>query len=223
MRTGPRRKTVLAERRFDTTKGKLLMLLCRVRRTVADLAVHLGVTDNAVRAQIQRLERDGLAVKVGSRRGTRRPHVEYELTSRARKLFPRAYEPLLQNLVDVLTDRLPANQCRQVLVEAGDRLLRHHFPALRGSGPNQRIAEVMETLNGSSFGIEVTEEAGKTVICSCSCPLASVTAAHPELCELLAHVLGEVLNADVRERCERGDSPRCFFEIQIAREKGKRS
>src|SRR5215208_6098381 len=85
-----------------TTKWKMLVILCRDRLTVEELADHLSLTDNAVRAQLQRLERDGLVTKAGSRPGVRKPHVEYELTPKALKLFPRAYEPMLVELVDVL-------------------------------------------------------------------------------------------------------------------------
>src|SRR5687768_14705281 len=104
---------------FGTTKGKILVLLCRNRHTTAELAVHLGVTDNAIRAQLQRLERDGLVTKAGSRPGVRRPHVEYELTSEARALFPRGYGPVLQDLVDVLTKRLAPKVVRKLLFETG--------------------------------------------------------------------------------------------------------
>src|SRR5215204_3036324 len=90
------------QRLLRTTKGRVLVLLCRVRQTVSELAAELKVTDNAVRAQLQRLQRDGLVRQAGSRRGVRKPHVEYELTPDAMGLFPRAYEPVLLNLVNVL-------------------------------------------------------------------------------------------------------------------------
>ena len=71
----------------------------------------------------------------------------------------------------------------------------------------------MKKLNGSSLGIKIVDEGGKTVIRSCSCPLASLTAAHPQLCGLFARAVGDILDADVREKCEHTDSPRCCFEI----------
>src|SRR5436305_1659633 len=112
---------------FGTTRGKVLVLLCGSRQTVAELAAELDVTQNAVRAQLQRLERDGLVRQAGSRQGVRRPHVEFEVTPDAIKLFPRAYEPLLKNVVDVLTDQLPTSTRRRILRQAGIRMLRSHF------------------------------------------------------------------------------------------------
>ena len=208
---------------FGTTKGKILVLLCHDRHTVAELAQDLGVTDNAVRAQLERMMRDGLVLEAGSRRGVRKPHVEYELTPNARRLFPRAYEPLLQSLVDALSDRLAPKMFRELLIEAGLRFLRKHIGELRGRSARQRLVEVLKQLNGSNLGIELAEESGETLVRSCSCPVATVTASHPEICGLLAGVMGSVLNANVRERCEKGDSPRCCFEVSQARQRSKSS
>jgi predicted ArsR family transcriptional regulator len=210
------RRSARKERLLSTTKGRTLILLCQGRKTVNELVADLGVTDNAVRAQLQRLVRDGLARSAGSRRGVRKPHVEYELTAKARELFPRAYEPVLQELMQVLKDRLGKRALRESLAETGRRLMRNHLGTLRSRGPHQRLVEVMSKLNGSSLGIEVAQEAGKTIIRSCSCPVASLTADHPQLCELFAGTLGEILGANVRERCDRAESPRCCFELSNA-------
>src|SRR3712207_2092688 len=95
---------------FDTTRGKLLRLLCQGTQTVNELAEALGLTDNAVRAQLAALQTTGLVREAGMRPGVRRPHVDYELTPKARTLFPQAYEPALRTLLDVLRRQLPADQ-----------------------------------------------------------------------------------------------------------------
>jgi predicted ArsR family transcriptional regulator len=204
---------------FRTTRGRILVLLCRRRHTVAELAAALGVTNNAVRAQLQRLERHRLVRQVGSRRGTRKPHAEYDMTDKARELFPRAYERVLGSVVDVLAERLPEKVTRDLLLRAGKRLLSEHLGELRGRSPRQRLAAILGLLNGSSLGIDLVEESSRTVVRSCSCPIASVVASHPELCEVFASTLSKALRAEVRQRCERGASPRCCFEILNARQR----
>ena len=199
-------------RLFGTTRGKVLVMLCYERQTVDQLAERLRLTRNAVRAQIERLERDGLVAKAGFRRGVRKPHVEYELSLRALELFPRAYEPALVRIMDVLTHRLGAGASRDILHEAARRLLRDHLGELRGRTPRQRIAESVKKLNGQSLGVDVSEQSGKTVIRSCSCPLASLVATHPEVCGLFASVLGDLLGMKVSESCQKGESARCCFE-----------
>jgi predicted ArsR family transcriptional regulator len=213
MRHVSRRKENVAESVLGTTKGKILVSLCWKHQTVSELADAMGLTDNAVRAQLERLERDGLVAKAGSRPGVRRPHAEYELTSDALKLFPRAYEPALIQVVNVITDRLRTDASRTLLLETGRRLLRERLGEPRGRTARQRVAEIVKKLNGSDVGIDVSEHHGKIVVRSCSCPIAAVVAVHPEVCGLFAMLLGEILGADVSESCERGESARCRFQV----------
>src|SRR5881398_826577 len=54
------RKTNLDKRFFESTRGRIVLLLRASEKTVNDLAAHLQLTDNAVRAHLLSLERDGL-------------------------------------------------------------------------------------------------------------------------------------------------------------------
>ena len=61
------------KRFFETTRGKLVALLRRRELTVDEMATALGVTDNAIRAQLAALERDKLVEQRGVRRGAGKP------------------------------------------------------------------------------------------------------------------------------------------------------
>src|SRR5690242_11888784 len=87
-----------------TTRGRILKLLCDRPHTVLDLTAELGTTHNAVRAQLERLAREGFVHQRGSQPGVRRPHALYELSPSGRDLFPKAYEPVLRALAEVLLD-----------------------------------------------------------------------------------------------------------------------
>lgn len=84
------------QRFFASTRGQVVALLRRSSRTVEELAQALGLTDNAVRAHLAALERDGLARQHGVRRGGGKPAYAYELTTEAERLFPKAYVPVLR-------------------------------------------------------------------------------------------------------------------------------
>src|SRR5437764_4119252 len=104
------------ERRFwDSTRGRIVLLLRGASSTVNDLAAALGLTDNAVRSHLTALERDGLVRPSGTRRGTRKPAVTYALSPEAEQLFPKEYGPILRNLLDELKDRLTAEQLDAVV------------------------------------------------------------------------------------------------------------
>src|SRR5215217_6392817 len=118
---------------FGTTRGKLLLRLCRGPQTVNELCEALGVTDNAVRAQLVSLQEAGLVRQTGLRPGTRRPHVDYELTDKARRLFPQAHEPALRALLEVLRERLPPDELGAVLKMAAERVFQGWAGALSES------------------------------------------------------------------------------------------
>ena len=62
------------QRFFSTTRGRVVQLLRRASRTVEELARALELTDNAVRAHLATLERDGLCGRAGCGAGlTSRP------------------------------------------------------------------------------------------------------------------------------------------------------
>src|SRR5215469_14166004 len=123
MKGGPRAMTSpWNERFFATTRGQLILLLRRGSHTVEDLAQALQLTDNAVRAHLATLERDGLVEQQGVRRGTGKPAFVYALTVEAERLFPKAYEAVLDQLLDVLQGREPPAEVQELLHAVGRRL-----------------------------------------------------------------------------------------------------
>src|SRR5262249_35118077 len=107
------------KRFFDSTRGQIVTLLRSAPGTVEELAGKLNLTDNAVRAHLATLERDGLVRQSGLRRGPRKPHFTYVLTEEADKLFPKAYDALLNQLITVLKTRLSPPELEAALREVG--------------------------------------------------------------------------------------------------------
>ena len=106
------------EKFFESTRGRMVTLLRSSRRTVAELARALGLTDNGVRAHLAILERDGVVRQRGwVRRGSGggKPAHVYELTSEAEDLFPKAYAPVLGRLLEVLTERLGLEELKSTM------------------------------------------------------------------------------------------------------------
>ena len=93
------KETRLGERFFESTRGRIVSLLRSQTRTVNELAAELEMTDNAVRAHLATLERDGLIRQSGVQRGHRKPHFAYELTPEAEHLFPKSYDVLFNVLL----------------------------------------------------------------------------------------------------------------------------
>ena len=205
------------DRRFlATTRGKVVMLLRQGRRTVDELARALGLTDNAVRAHLAALERDGLVAQAGVRRGGGKPAYTYDLTPEAERLFPKAYGALLHELLDVLAERLPPAVLADALREVGHRVAAGH--EVREGTLRERVGHAVALLGELGGLAEVEEREGGFVIRGCSCPLAAAVEGHPEACLLAETLLTDVVGVPVRQVCDQGPPPSCRFEVPARHE-----
>jgi predicted ArsR family transcriptional regulator len=207
---------------FESTRGQIVTLLRRSNRTVEDLARALDLTDNGVRAHLAVLERDGIVRQRGSVRrssGGGKPAYVYELTQEGENLFPKAYEPTLRRLLDVLAERLGPEESEALLRSVGRRLAEEH--STQADGAHARLETAVEVLNELGGLAELEERDGTVIIRGYSCPLAGVTPEHPEVCRMAEALVGEVAGVSVREHCDRGERPRCCLEIASAGDNGQ--
>lgn len=212
------KSTKLDKRFFDSTRGRMVSLLRGGASTVNELAEKLELTDNAVRAHLLTLERDGLVRQSGVQRGSRKPHFAYELTTEAEHLFPKAYDALLNQLITSLKGRLSPATLEDVLREVGRSIAAQQSldkSAGDFEGRVERALEVLKALGGSA---QVEREEGKLIIRSGACPLSAAVVEHPEVCELAEALVAEIIGVPVQERCDRGESPKCCFELGNSRQ-----
>ena len=200
------------KRFFDSTRGQIVTLLRAAPCTVEELAGKLKLTDNAVRAHLSTLERDGLVRQSGLRRGPRKPHFTYMLTEEADKLFPKAYDALLNQLITVLKTRLEPADIEEVLREVG-RALAAGAPSGNGMGLESRVQTALKVLESIGGAAEAEQHGDKIVIASSGCPLAAAVSVHPEVCRLAETLIAEIVKVPVEEHCDRTGRPKCRFEL----------
>ena len=200
------------KRFFDSTRGQIVTLLRSAPCTVEELAGKLNLTDNAVRAHLSTLERDGLVRQSGLRRALRKPHFTYVLTEAADKLFPKAYDALLNQLIAVLKTRLEPAEIEDVLREVG-RALAADAPSGQNLSLETRVQTALKVLEAIGGAAEVEQQGDKMVIVSSGCPLAAAVSMHPEVCRLAETLVAEIVKVPVEERCDRTGRPKCRFEL----------
>jgi predicted ArsR family transcriptional regulator len=201
------------KRFFDSTRGQIVTLLRAAPCTVEELAGKLNLTDNAVRAHLSTLERDGLVRQSGLRRGPRKPHFTYVLTEEADRLFPKAYDALLNQLITVLKTRLEPAEIEDVLREVG-RTLADRSRSANGVSLESRVQTALKVLEGIGGTAAVEQHGDKLVIASGSCPLAAAVSVHPEVCHLAETLVAEIVKVPVEEHCDRTGRPKCRFELK---------
>jgi predicted ArsR family transcriptional regulator len=202
------------QRLLKSTRGQILALLRTENRTINELAAALNLTDNAVRAHMLSLERDGLVQQHGTRPGTRKPHAAYGLSAESEHIFPKAYGPLLNHFVTVISNRLTPRRLRATMREVGAAVAADHLDQLKGRSRRERIETALEMLNDLGGSAKIDESEGKQFIHGRNgCPLAAVTATHPEACLIVQSLLSKIIGAPAKKCCEYGGTPRCCFEL----------
>ena len=202
------------ERHFGgSTRGRVVALLRRGARTVEEMAAHLELTDNAVRAQLATLERDGVVVATGTRRdgGVGKPATLYATAPASETLFSGAYAPTLAALLAELGDRLTATELRSLLRSTGRRLA----PASSAKTFKARVEHAAKLLADLGADADLVATGGGYEIRSYGCPLSQAVNANPDTCRILEQLISEITLGRAQEQCDRNsDRPKCAFVVQ---------
>jgi predicted ArsR family transcriptional regulator len=206
---------MLRKHLLDSARGRIVTLLQHGGLTVDDIASTLELTPNGVRAHLTGMERDGVVRRAGHRRGTTRPSSVFELTSEIQQMLSGAYVPLLVQLVRVLTAEGPAADVDRLMRKTGKSLAAEVRPAGRATDTLRlRVQAASDLMNDQLGAVTHVEENGHLIIRGASCPLAALTGTHPAVCLAMESFVAELVgHAAVRECCDRGERPRCGFEV----------
>jgi Predicted transcriptional regulator len=195
-----------------SSRGRVVALLRRGDRTVEQLAQALDLTDNAVRAQLALLERDGVVRATGIRRdgAVGKPATLYGLGRGTSSLFSTAYAPLLSAVLTELGERLPARQVDAVLRGAGRRLALE-VPATATFDDRAAAAAGLLVDMGAEADLVRTGEGYE--IRAHGCVVSDAVSTCPATCRAVEELLSEVTGTRVREHCDRAGPPSCRFAI----------
>lgn len=197
------------------TRRRLISLLRRGVQTVEELGAELGVTDNAVRAQMQQLETTGIVEAIGTRKGVGagKPATLYRIIPAAEPNFSSAYAPVLTALLATLTTELKPAKLESVFRDAGKLMAATGGPSR--ASLESRVNSVAAILTGLGAEVDVERTGDGFALVGYSCSLSMAVGVQPGICHLIEEFVSKHVRAPVRECCDRaGDSPRCRFDIQ---------
>jgi predicted ArsR family transcriptional regulator len=200
------------------TRRRILDLLRRSPLTAKEIAAELGLTHNAVRGHVTALQRDNLVREGSLRQSGTRPAVVYELVPRADSILSRAYIPFVAQLLRVLGERMSKEELDELMQTVGRRL-GAEWPRLRGD-LRQRVDAVIILLEELGSLVEVEQWDGGYIIRGYGCSLGEAVHGRPEVCRAMESLIAHLVETPVRECCERGEHPRCCFEISPQRGDG---
>lgn len=192
--------------------GKVLKQLRRRPMTVEDLARALGLTANAVRNQLRKLQEMGFVERVGSRPSPSKPSTLYGITLEGQVQFSTLYLPVLTRFLKVAEEQCQGAQLETLMKETGALLAKSHAkPAGAIRQRTQAAARVFADFGAVS---EVQPRNGALVIRSPVCPISALTAQHKAACNILQGFFEEFIAAPVGICCDVEDEPRCCFEVR---------
>jgi predicted ArsR family transcriptional regulator len=179
--------------------------------TANEIAAQCGLTHNAVRGHLTALQRDGLVREGGLRRSGTRPAVLYELIPRADSALSKAYIPFVAHLLRVLGEQMSQAQLDALMRTVGQRL-GTEWPRLHGT-LKERVEAAALLLEDLGALTEIENWDGGFVLRGYGCLLGEAVHGRPEVCHAIESLLAHLIEAPVNECCERGEHPRCCFEI----------
>lgn len=171
------------------------LLLERGPQTAAALAEELGVSPAGVRRHLDALLADGTITAREPRRygrqGRGRPAKVYALTESGHEAGPTAYDALAADALSFLA------------AHGGEEAVAA-FAKARAADLEQRLAGVhgpealAAALTADGYAATVHDVPTGTTVCQHHCPVQSVAAQFPQLCEAETEVLGRVLGTHVQ-------------------------
>lgn len=205
------------QRQMQSTRREILTTLKKRGGMTADeLSEVLGITAMGVRRHLMTLERDGLVQYRPVQRGVGRPSYVYSLTELADDLFPKRYDELaneLLNLVEVLEGE---EKVEELFARRMERLEAAYAPYLADKDLADQIAELTRIQNENGYLAEWEQVDDNTfVFVEHNCVIAKVAQACHFACDYELNLLNRLLDADeiVREaHMVRGDVS-CRYRI----------
>ncbi len=193
------------------TRGLIIQLLRKKKHTVEQLAKELEVSENAVRAQLALLQRDGMVESKGEIKGTRRPSLTYGLSPGVGLYFSKAYHSVLANLIDMLASQMPKREYTTIMRKLGRKLA---TSAPRSTGNlRDRVQEAAKFYESFGTLTTVEEDSHKIVIRAHGCPFEEVLDSTGGICIAMEALMSKLVGAPVRRCCAQNENAGCCFEV----------
>ena len=185
---------------FRGLRAELLIALKKAPHplTARELAERFGVTPNALRRHLDALEADALVTHDREVRGVGAPVYAYALADAGEALFPQAYAPVLEAVLDTLREAAGTEGVRTAI-------RRQWAPLVSGAG--SRLAElpleeraqlVAELRSSQGYMAEAAPNMdGSVTVREHHCAVRDVVARFPEICAAEQELLEELLGVPV--------------------------
>lgn len=183
----------------------------------AVLGRSLGISGEAARQQLLRLEVQGLVEARSEVRGVGRPVAMWHLTQAAADRFPDTHAQLTVDLLDIVRNQLGEDALETVIATRERETEAAYQQAMEGaSSPVERIARLAEIRSDEGYMAEWQAEGDGYLLVENHCPICAAASECQRFCRAELNVFRDVLGPDVDvERIEHilQGARRCAYRI----------
>ena len=204
----------------------LLALKTRGPLSTAELGRILGVTGEAARQQLVRLEAEGLVEGRREAGGVGRPRQSWWLTAEAQRRFPDTHPELTVQLIGSIERTLGATALDRVIVARQEEQRKVYLAALKGARTlHDRLRRLAAVRSAEGYMATVRKSGDEYLLIENHCPICAAARACQGFCrselELFQNVLGEEIEVERVEHVLAGGR-RCAYSIREATATGRR-
>jgi predicted ArsR family transcriptional regulator len=194
--------------------------------TIRELAQSLAITYEGVRQQIAELVRAGwvAAGEVGcspARGGApgRKPGPasrQYRLSAAAEHLFPKHYDELTAELLELVRERYGGAGLKELLSSMTEARVRRWSPLLRGLDLKAKLQALTALYEDKDAYMQVEWRDAAPALIERNCPFLNVAQQHPAICSVSVNTLERLLGCRVvREQRFQAGHGRCVFRLRL--------
>ncbi len=184
------------------------------------IGLHLGITGEAARQQLLRLDDQGLVRSVAEARGVGRPMAIWQLTDAAQRRFPDTHAQLMVDLIGTMRDEL-GEEAVATVVHARERatLAAYREALAATTSLPERVAALACIRSDEGYMAEwQAEPDGSVVFIENHCPICAAAASCQEFCRAEIRVFEAVLGPGASvERIDHilAGARRCAYRIRL--------
>ncbi len=197
-----------------STRRQIMSLLrTQGRLTAQSLPNELKITPMGVRRHLTTLERDGLVKVQTQRQPTGRPTFLYSLTEAGMETFPKSYDLLATQLLDVVRTREGDARVNQIFAGRMEQLYQQYAPRMAGKNLADRIAELARIQEEAGYMARWEKVPGGYLLKEQNCAIYRVACRFQDACQFEIELFRRLLGADLNrvEHQVKGDLACTYF------------
>lgn len=198
---------------FSTRRQILHLLRTEGNLTAQQLADHLNITSMGVRRHLMTLERDGMIQMQTQRQATGRPTFVYRLTEAGYETFPKSYDLLATQLLDVVRVNKGDAAVTQIFAGRMEQLYEQFAPRMAGKNLAERVRELANIQAEAGYMARWEKVKGGFLLKEQNCAIYRVACRFQDACQFEIELFRRLLEADI-ERVEhqvKGDLACTYF------------